>query len=120
LGEASEVRELHKPFKCGCGKAYTVSSSLNLHIKKSHNWVIPLGTIGGPRGLMGGEDEGELIKQHNIFHEGQSSIICSECGEPSDNSYFKCRTCLNHLLCSTCFWATNNFSKEHDWIVRDR
>jgi uncharacterized Zn-finger protein len=72
LREVSEVQELHKPFKCGCGKAYTVSSSLKLHIKKSHNWVIPLGTIDGPRGLMGVEDEDELIKKNGIIHEGQS------------------------------------------------
>jgi hypothetical protein len=37
---------------------------LNLHIKKSHNWIIPMGTIGGPRGLMGGEDEIDIIKKN--------------------------------------------------------
>jgi uncharacterized C2H2 Zn-finger protein len=69
--------EGEKPFKCGCGKSYTISSSLNLHIKKAHNWVIPIGTIGGPRGLMGGENETELIKKNKIFHEGQSNVICN-------------------------------------------
>ncbi len=40
-----------KPFRCGCGRHYSCSSSLNLHIKKNHNWIVPVGTIGGPRGI---------------------------------------------------------------------
>jgi hypothetical protein len=42
---------VERVFRCGCGRNYSCSSSLNLHIKKNHNWVVPKGTIGGPRGL---------------------------------------------------------------------
>lgn len=44
-------KDPEKPYKCGCGRNYSCSSALNLHIKKNHNWVVPPGTLGGPRGM---------------------------------------------------------------------
>ena len=50
------VKSGEKLYQCGCGKLYSCSSALNLHIKKNHNWVVPRGTIGGPRGMKSEED----------------------------------------------------------------
>lgn len=35
---------------------------------------------------------------------------CRECESMlRGGSYFKCDSCPNHYLCSSCFWKENNF-----------
>ena len=90
-----------KIYKCGCGRNYSCSSSLNLHIKKNHNWVIPKGTIGGPRGMKN-EDDREKMNQQKKEHQIIQKIVrfCQDCrAEGLKDTYFECLSCENHSSC---------------------
>ena len=50
-----------KPF-CGCGSYYSCTSSLYLHIRSKHEGKPPVGTIGGPKGIVKKPPQDPVVK----------------------------------------------------------
>lgn len=119
-----------KQHKCGCGKTYSCASSLSLHIKKNHNMIVPIGTIGGPKSnrdqiYQGNEwGQGMTVNKEILNNINPTSLInekegmCSGCKtQIAVSIFFQCQICPSHFLCSNCFWASNNFTLDHKWKI---
>lgn len=69
IKELSRTAAEHQPYKkskpfCGCGQFYSCTSSLYLHIRSKHKGLAPVGTIGGPKGIVKKpcQDQTDIVK----------------------------------------------------------
>lgn len=120
--QESQKQAEEKVYKCGCGRVYTCSSSLNLHIKKNHQFVVPEGTIGGPKNLRFSHENQPPPPQPVVQPAPTPTVppdaTCSGCSSRvASQPSFSCRSCVSHFLCSRCFWGSNHFSSEHEWAM---